>query len=235
MKMRGLVAGGVAMLVCGTAQALPFVGDFAVEGVAGTLGVGGQVTVNMLPLVNGRVAVQGFSFDKSLDKDGVNYDGTLDLLTYGAYVDFYPLTRFVRLSAGLLGNSNKVGLDARCDSSCDVGDLDIDGSSAKLNGGMKFNSVSPYLGIGFSNPMKGILPFNLGFDAGVLMQGKPKVNLAASGTGTVTDDSGTRSGVNLATDPEVQQAVAQEESDLSSDVKNFKYYPVVMLSIGWRF
>ena len=40
---------------------------------------------------------------------------------------------------------------------------------------------------------------------------------------------------SLGNDAEVQAAIDQEVANLADDVKDFKFYPVVQLSLGWRF
>lgn len=214
------------------AWALP---DLAVGVTAGTAGIGGQLTTRLLPFVNLRGSIQGLGYNRSLSKDGIDYDGKLKLLTYGGFVDVYPFIKGPRLSAGLIGNANKVQLRASCPGSCEVGDLTVTGDSARVDGRLGFRNVAPYLGLGFTNPMQG-LPFFVGFDAGVMFHGKPKPKLAASGTGSVTDGSGnTRDNVDLATDPDVQTAIGDEEANLAADVNQYSLYPVIQLSLGWRF
>lgn len=226
---------GLLALPSFSVQALPLLPDVAVGLTAGTAGIGGQLTTSIIPFLNVRAQVQGLSLSHSLNKDGVDYKGKLKLFTAGAFLDVYPFTRVLRLSGGLVSNGNKVKLRATCNGDCEVGDLNINGDQARLDGKLDFKSFSPYLGLGFANPMAG-LPFYFGFDAGVLFHGRPKPSLRASGTGSVTDDNGvTRADVDLATDPEVQQALADETVNLADDVKDFKFYPVVQFSLGWRF
>ncbi len=215
-----------------SAWALP---DLAVGVTAGTAGIGGQLTTRLLPFVNLRGSIQGLGYNRSLSKDGIDYDGKLKLLTYGGFVDVYPFIKGPRLSAGLIGNANKMRLKASCPDTCEVGDLTVSGDSAQVNGRLGFRNVAPYLGLGFTNPMQG-WPFYVGFDAGVMFHGKPKPKLAASGTGSVTDGSGnTRDNVDLATDPDVQAAIGDEEANLAADVDQYTLYPVIQLSLGWRF
>jgi hypothetical protein len=41
--------------------------------------------------------------------------------------------------------------------------------------------------------------------------------------------------VNLAADPQVQSQVEAEQSNLAGQLHSYSYYPVLMLSAGWRF
>lgn len=218
-----------------SAQALPLLPDVAVGITAGTAGIGGQVTTSIIPFLNARVQVQGLSVSHSFDKDGIDYKGKLKLFTAGAFLDVYPFTRVLRLSGGLVSNGNKVKLKATCPNTCEVGSLQITGDQARVDGNLDFKNFSPYLGLGFTNPMAG-WPFYFGFDAGVLFHGKPKPSLLASGSGTVSNgQDAPRPVADLANDSEVKAAIAQEQSNLADDVKDFKFYPVVQFSLGWRF
>lgn len=216
-------------------HALPLLPDVAVGITGGSAGIGAQLTTAIIPFVNVRAQFTAYDYSHSFDKDGIDYRGKLKLFSAGAFVDVYPFTRGPRLSAGLIGNGNKLKLKASCPDTCNLGDLQVTGSEGRVDGKLDFRNFSPYLGIGLSNPMAG-LPFYLGFDAGVMFHGRPKPSLSASGTATVTDGNGnSRNDVDLANDPEVQAAVRQETSNLADDVKDFRFYPVVQLSLGWRF
>ena len=79
-------------------------------------------------------------------------------------------------------------------------------------------------------------PLHFAFDIGVLIQGSTRIDLDASGTATVTDnDSGVSTTRNLATDPEVQMELQNEARNAEDDTKEFKYYPVISLTLGYRF
>ena len=100
---------------------------------------------------------------------------------------------------------------------------------------MDFKKFAPYVGLGFGNAMVGSGLYGI-FDIGVMFQGAPDVALAASGSATVTDSNGlSRPVLDLSSDPEVQDAVAQEQASLQDDLKDFKFYPVVNIGIGYRF
>ncbi len=228
--------GGIATVmasIVSPAYALPSV---AVAGAAGTLGLGAQATFELIPWLNVRASAQGFGLSHNLSKDNTEYEGKLHLLSYGAFFDIYPLTRGPRLSLGIFGNHNKVDINANCTTNaCTANDITIQGGSdANLGGAIKFSAAAPYAGLGWGNAMAG-LPFFFSADIGVLMQGSPKVSLNASGTANVTDQNGTRSSVNLATDSQVQTQVSDEQSNLSSQLHSYRYYPVAMFSLGWRF
>lgn len=71
-------------------------------------------------------------------------------------------------------------------------------------------------------------------DIGVLFQDKPKVNLNATGS-----FKNTNTGLVINTnDPTFQKDVANEEKSLQQEIDDAEYselYPVIGLSIGYRF
>lgn len=223
-------------LAATTAQALP---SLALGATAGTLGAGAQATVELLPVLNARASVQGLGINPGYKRDGVDYDGRLRLLSYGGYLDLYPLTRWLRLSAGVVGNQNRLDLSASCPTRCQVGSATVGnttpGNDGTVFGRLGFRDAAPYLGFGFSNPMAG-LPFYIGADFGVLFQGRPRARLDASGTSTVdfNDGNGPRQ-VDLGSNAQFRSQLATEQGNLQRASRNYRYYPVAQLNLGWRF
>ena len=212
-------------------------GGLGVGVKVGTTGLGVEAVTAIMPRLNVRGVVNFFDYDYDLEEDGIEYDAKLKLKSFGALVDVHPFNGSFRLTGGLLSNGNEAGLKASCPDECDVGDLTIRGGDARLTGKVDFKSTAPYLGLGFGNAMSGTGLFGI-FDVGVLFQGKPKADLAALGTAaSVTDNETgqTRNNVNLATDPEVQAEVLEEEVSLQEDLDDYKMYPVINLGIGYRF
>jgi hypothetical protein len=216
------------------AAALPFIPPVATAGAAGSLGVGGQATMEILPWLNGRLAVQGLGYSHSFSKDNTPYDAHLGLLSYGGLLDLYPLTHGPRLSVGLMGNSNKVTMHANCANGCTANNDRVTGANANFDGDMTFSKAAPYAGLGWGNSMVGS-PIYISGDLGVLFQGAAKVSLDASGEAMVSSNGGPPKQVNLATDASFQQQLHQETNNLVNQVKTYQYYPVAMLTIGWRF
>lgn len=225
-----LVSLGLAL----PAAALPFSPNVAVGGAFGSLGAGGQATLEFLPWLNGRLALQGFGYSHSFSRDNTPYDAHLGLLSYGGLLDLYPLARGPRLTIGLMGNSNKVTMHANCANGCTANNDKVTGANANFDGEMTFNKAAPYAGLGWGNSMTGS-PFYFSGDVGVLFQGAAKVSLDASGMAQVSESGGPAKPVNLATDPGFQKQLHEEQNSLAGQVKTYQYYPVAMLTIGWRF
>lgn len=226
----------VMMGMAGAFTASADAGGLAAGVKVGTTGLGVEAVTAITPMLNVRGVLNLFNYSYDTTEDDVEYKAKLKLQSFGAVLDVHPFKGSFRLSAGLLGNGNKADLNGRCPDTCEVGDLTVSGDNARVGGDIDFKSVAPYLGLGFGNAMSGTPGLYGIFDLGVLFQGKPKANLFASGTATVTDENGnTRSNVDLATDPDVQQAIAKEEASLQDDVKDYKFYPVLNVGIGYRF
>ena len=95
-----------------------------------------------------------------------------------------------------------------------------------FTGELKFNSTAPYLGIGWGNPVAKGKGWGFVTDVGVLFQGSPKVS------STVTC---TQAAVTAGVCPTMQQSVADGATQLESDLKNYKYYPVISIGVSYQF
>jgi len=209
--------------------------DVALGAGLGTLGFGVQGTFAVNPYVNVRLLAQGYDVDEDFEESGINYNSTINLESYGVLADIHPFAGTFFVSAGWLAHSNGLDLKASCPTSCD-----IDGQSYKsapdgqIKAAIDLGSNAPYLGIGWGNAMKGGRVYAK-LDLGVLFQDDPKASLKA--TGTFQDTNNPLIIVN-ANDPTFQQEVANEEKDLQKeidDTEGANLYPVIALSVGYRF
>ena len=159
------------------------------------------------------------------DSNG-NYSGDLKLQTVGLLGDWYPFAGAFRTTLGLVANGNKVTLTATPTG----GNYVFHGQSypstyvSSFAGEVKFNSTAPYLGIGWGNPVAKAKTWGFVSDIGVLFQGSPKV------TSTVTC-----SAAGAAVCSQIQTNVAAGATQLESDLKNYKYYPVVSIGVSYHF
>lgn len=215
-------------------------GAYSVGLRAGTLGAGIEGSYGINPYLNVRAMGNFLNYNYSLNDSGVDYDAKLKLQTFGALLDYHPFAGIFRVSAGVMGNGNKADLDATCRADCDVGNVTISASDANnpphVFGRARLgNSVAPYAGIGFGNSVAGG-HWHFGFDLGVMFAGSPDISLGARGQGTVTDNNtGTSRTAQLESDPQVQSELRREEAQAEDDASQFKYYPVVAFSVGYRF
>ncbi|HHL19506.1 MAG TPA: hypothetical protein ENJ33_07205 [Thiothrix sp.] len=202
---------------------------YALTAKIGTLGVGADLTYGMTDKLNARFSVNGGSISADGEEDGINYKGDLDLLSGGALVDYHPFISNFRLSAGLFANENEFNLDASGSNNAVIGARSYDLSNANLNTQIGFNSLAPYLGIGWGNAVKKGSQWRFSLDAGVLFQGSPEAKFTTSGT----VDSG--AGAISVNDSLFQNDLDQEEQNLNDELKDFKALPVISLGTSYRF
>jgi len=217
-------AAAVALLVLGVVPA----GVSAAEGGQWHVGVSGG-TLGISPEVGYRFGGHGglrlnggfYDYDRSEEIDDIDYDGTLKLSSVGLMADWYPFGGSFRLSAGARSNGNKIDLTAVPTTNVEIGDATFTPAEVgTLTGGVKFKDFTPALTLGWGGKLgKG---FTMGFEAGVLLQGSPKFNLAASG------------GV-LANDPDFLAELENERRQAEEDAEDFKLWPVIQLHFAWRF
>lgn len=208
--------------------------DVAVGVGLSTLGVGVQGTFGVNKYINLRLTASAASVDEDFEESGTNYKGTVDFSSYGLITDIHPFGGSFYLSAGYLAHDNNIDLKATCPQSCD-----IDGQSyqsfpdGQINAGIDFGSGAPYAGIGWGNAMQGGRIYAK-LDIGVLFQDKPTVDLNVTGS-----FRNTNTGIIMNTsDPVFQKEVANEEQALQKEINDADYselYPVIGLSIGYRF
>lgn len=211
----------VALLALGAVPAM------AAEGGQWHVGVGGG-TLGITPEVGYRfgshagVRVNGgfFDIDRDEEIDDIDYDASLKLNSIGVMADWYPFGGSFRLSAGARSNSNKLDLLATPTTSQEIGDETYTPEQiGTLTGGVRFKDFAPALTLGWGGKLgKG---FTVGFEAGVLFQGSPKLNLAANG------------GL-LANDPTFLAELEKERREAEDDA-DFKLWPVLQLNFAWRF
>lgn len=143
--------------------------------------------------------------------------------------DWFPFHNGFRLSPGLVANGNELDLNGRprAGQTFDIGGntytVDEVGS---LNGNVDFNSLAPYLGVGWGNPFGAGGNWSFSCDLGVVFQGSPNVTLTATPTNAF-DDPALRA--------ELDRRVEAERRDLEDELDDFKYYPLVSIGITYRF
>lgn len=219
MKSLFLKVGVLALglMTAGTASAD---NDFGVGVKAGTLGIGLEGTWRPLPYVDVRVGLNKYDYDDDGDEAGIDYSGTLNLDTIYATGSLrFPLSPF-RVTAGVYSNGNELNLTSKDAASFDIGGTTYTSAEVgTLTSTASFESIAPYLGIGYDFSLFRKVGMNLDF--GVLWQGAPGVTLAADGL--------------LAQDPSFLSALEAERLQLEDEVDDFKAWPVISLGFVVNF
>jgi len=224
-KANGLVVAGLLVL-CMTG----FAGgaDIAASAKFGTPGFGLEVTMPYNEQFNWRAGLGFFTLgmdkteepDEGEDGGATDISADVDLFTLGAYADWHPWENRFRVTAGLVINNNEISLSADPGDTIDFNDREYRVES--VNGGVSFNSLCPYIGIGVGNPFKGEGRWFFTFDAGIMFHGAPKVSLSARAS-------------NPAEQAALDADVKKEKKDMEDDVSSFVIWPVLSAGVTYRF
>lgn len=223
MANKKFMAGMLAVAVLGaSAGANAADGSWSLGVTGGTLGIGPQVGYRFGEHGGLRASATFFDYDRTEDIDDIDYDGSLKLQSFGVMADWYPLGGSFRLSAGARSNSNKIDLLATPSASetIEIGDQVYTGAQiGTLTGKVDFKSFVPALTLGWGGKLKQGLTF--GVELGVLLQGKPQLDLVANGP--------------FASNPDFQRELAAEIAQAEEDAEDFKFWPVLQLNLAYRF
>lgn len=182
-----------------------------------TLGYGLGLAFPVSDQVDVRVGFNQFSKSYSTSSGGLNYNGDLKLSSYGALLDWHLWNGVTHITAGLMGNGNKFTMTA----AAGAGGATINGTTytqaqvGTLTTTVEFSKTAPYLGFGWSGQAKNT-GFSFNSDFGVMFQGSPKATIVSTGTGG-------------------SAMTADAQNQLNNDLKNYKYYPVISVGIGYAF
>ncbi len=226
MKRTVLVAMAAALLM-----AAPALAGVGVGIKAGTTGVGGELGIGLSRHFTLRLTGTGFSYtfdDFELDENDDpafaetvdTLEATIDLLAVGLLLDWHPGWGEWRLSAGAFYNGNGLSMSAQPGATVTINDTDY--TVDRLEGEIDFNTVAPYVGVGWGNLGSTDGRWHVSFDLGVIVQGSPTVEVSATAS-----DPTLQALLNADLDTEAQ--------DLEDDLKAFVVYPVFTLGLGCSY
>ncbi len=213
----------------------------AVSARLGTLGYGAELDYPINASWNLRLQMNSFNYDDTFNESDIEYNGELDLSTFGALVDFRPFDGVFKLTAGFFSNKNNLAASAvsRSDKTFEIGNSEFRGAvndplslSAKVDLG---KSSAGYLGLGWGNSYSSGVSFN--FELGALLSGKAVANLSASGTAYNVNAPTQTFSVTGNSEAAVafRQQLGIEQANLQEDLDGFEIYPVIALGLGYRF
>lgn len=203
--------------------ALAGTGDIAAGIKVGTLGLGGEVTIGILPGINFRTGYNALNYEGDASRSDIGYDYKLKLSTFPLLIDWHPLPLSgFRVTGGAMINNSKVEATGQAQGAYTIGDTTYTASQVgTLTGNIDFNTMAPYAGIGWGNAVSSLVPLTITCDVGVMFQGTPRVSLGATGP--------------IASDTTFQTNLAKEEADIRDKTDGFKFYPVVSLGLSYKF
>lgn len=181
-------------------------GQFSTNG----LGIGYATSIKDDWAARGQFNSFKMAFSGDVGDFGANSKLTADinLQTIQLLADWYPTATGFRVSGGVVVNNNKVTI---------TGTGKVNNKDATVNGELKMSdSLSPYLGLGYSTRPKDAKGLGFTADLGVLFQ-NPKVSLTANGTGLTQADIDT------------QLKTMQDAAD------KLKIFPVLGLGVSYAF
>ena len=208
----------VAALLAATVTAPAIAqGHFSVGVTGGTLGIGPEIGYRASTKIGVRANATFLNFSHGFDSDDLNYDGKLKLNSFGGMIDFYPFDGGFRVSGGARYNQNKARAVATPTGNASVGgQVFTPAQIGTLTGRATVKDFAPALTLGYGSSFGS--GFTVGFEAGALFQGKVRLRNFTSSTGLIP-----------------QARLEAERLDLQDDVDDYKVYPIVQLTLGYRF
>jgi hypothetical protein len=196
--------------------------------------VGVDAGYKFSPNLHARLGLNTVGFNVDYASQGIDYKAKFNPTNVHLLGDFFPFGGGLRLTGGLVFQSNQFNATGTPNASAipggiptqinlggvnynvsDVGTVSSEGSFS--------NSVAPYLGIGFGTPISPGLGFN--FDAGVMFAGSANVKLRAN----------IPSSVPAALQDQIRTSLADQERRTNSDIGGFSVYPVLSVGISYAF
>ncbi len=189
-----------------------------------TLGIGPELSVGFSDYITTRVAGHWGEFSVDGDTSDVKWDTDLNLASGLATLEWNVFAGGFHIDVGVIAHDNYVDATAKPTG----GTFTFNGTTytaaeaGTVSGDIDFdNSVAPYVGIGWGNPVDNDTDWTFFCNLGVVFQGSPDVNLKATGT--------------LANNPTFQQNLKYEEKELQDELDKFEYYPVITLGMSYKF
>jgi len=191
---------------------------------AGTTGFGGEVTTSLTNKINLRLAYNTLNFSESGvyddDDPSIGYTGNLSQTNFSLLADYYPINRGFKFTAGLYLQNFDITANATPNESYFLNegqDNEKEFGPERL-GSLDVlvtypNSVMPYLGVGFGNPLAKGLPVKLNMSLGLMYSGVPELTMTGAGLISPTTD----------------QAINFQEG-----LNEFAWFPVFKLGLSFR-
>jgi hypothetical protein len=218
----------IAVLLFGcvlSAQAKP---DMAVALRAGTPGFGLDYDINLFSRVNARIGYSLFNYSPTIEDTEVTYDAKLKMNQAFGLLDWFPFNGGFRVSLGGVGSKTTIDVKGKpTDGFYDIGNGSYPANSIEsVNGKLQIgDGISPYVGIGWGNPVDKAGRVTFMFDLGAIKAGTPKVTLSAECARTISTAQCTA----------IKRDVEVEKAELESDVSSTEWYPVISFGLAIRF
>lgn len=215
MMIRGITA-ALAVLALSQAHA-----ETTIGGKVGTLGVGIEGSYQFTERLGLRAGFNQYDYEFEDDLDGVDFDGDLELSSFTLLGDFRPMGGRFRITGGAVFNENAIVAVADPTATYEIGDMIYtQAETGVLSADTEFDSVAPYLGLGWDFGVTD--GFRINLDVGVLFQGEASVSFNSVG-GTLSSDA------TFLADLEAEERLAED------DLEDYDLYPVVSIGVSYAF
>lgn len=189
---------------------------FGVAVTGGTLGIGPELSAGLTENLGLRANATFLSVSGDFATSDLDYDGTAKLRSAGLMIDLFPTGGGFHISAGVRTNGNRAEMVATPNRSVTIGNTTYTPAQiGTITGNADVRGVAPQLTLGYRKRSGGL---TVGVEAGALFQGRVNINQFQSSTGLIA-----------------RADLDRERNALQGDVDKYEVYPVVQLSLGWRF
>lgn len=195
---------------------------FAIGLKIGTLGFGADASVYLDDWVNFRANIGYLDFTFKDTIDDIDFDLDVEFQTAMFLLDFFPFEGGnFRISGGVALLDNSMTVDGTPTDDESIGDNTYTPEEiGTITGDVEFDSIAPYVGIGYGNAVLPDASLTFVVDFGVIFQ-TYDIEVTASGA--------------AANDPTFQSDLAELEKDIEDEVNRFKIYPVINFGIAYHF
>lgn len=221
--MSRLIVLAVIAFMC--VSVLPGNADVGLGVKVGTPGLGIELTKDMTETLNVRAGANFFSLVMSTEEEegqtASEIEAELSLMTVPLLLDWHPGSGGFRLSGGIVFNGNKLELTATPGDTVEIDDQEF--RISRLDGEATFNSLAPYLGLGWGNASrKDSGRWHFSFDLGVMFQGAPDISISATAA-------------NPDRQSQLDAALESEIEEIEDDASVFNIYPVLAIGVSYTF
>jgi hypothetical protein len=225
MKKAYLTLAAVCLLAIST-SAVAESGDISIGVKGGTLGVGLEAGLDLSSYFGMRAGINYLKFDFDTTISDIDYNFEPEFFNGSLLLDMHPFANSFRLTGGAYLNNNKVDVNgifrrdlipAEYERFADMTNL------AQIKGSVDFNSVAPYIGIGWTTNQNSP-GWGVDLDLGVMFQGAPNVSDLS------LDDPWGLGDTDLA-----KRLLAEERQAIEDELDKFQYYPVASVAVTYKF
>ena len=179
-----------------------------------------------------------YTYNTTITEDGADYTTDVRLRSVNVQFDKYLLAGFFASGGALVwnGNNGDAKVSVPGGQPFSLGNVTYFSNAANPVHGdstVTVQKFAPLLSLGYGNlTSKGHFAYTV--EAGVAFHGTPEATLSLSGSAC----TGTPIGLlcrDIATSPGIQNDVAAQQQKVNDDISNFKYYPILQFSIGYKF